>query len=116
MRATECRSGWPDWHHDSAYDYVSRLPRTAWAWEFLRRNPKFQRDYAKTAPAFTVRRHAEIGIIELTTGASPITQWNLLFRGCPATGRHVSKGVLGSARLRAHPASGRAAGRARARL
>ncbi|WP_353642639.1 DUF6499 domain-containing protein [Mesorhizobium sp. WSM2239] len=40
-------SGWPDWRHRSAYDYASRLPRTAWAWEFLRRNPQFQRDRTK---------------------------------------------------------------------
>ncbi|WP_420492389.1 transcriptional regulator domain-containing protein [Allomesorhizobium alhagi] len=103
--ATDCRAGWPDWRHRQAYDYAGRLPRTAWAWEFLRRNPQFQRDHAKMAPPARIVRRCAERIIELKTRASPLTQCSLLFRGRAAAGRHVSKGVLGSARLPAHPAA-----------
>ncbi|WP_442908672.1 transcriptional regulator domain-containing protein [Hyphomicrobium sp. DMF-1] len=34
---------WPP--HVSAYEYARTLPRTGWGWEFLRRNPVYQRDY-----------------------------------------------------------------------
>ncbi|WP_352964220.1 DUF6499 domain-containing protein [Mesorhizobium sp. M1393] len=108
---------WPDWRRHEAYHYARRLPRTAWAWEFLRRNPQFQRDHAKIAPsACIVGAQADMKIIELTTGSSFLRQWSLLFRGCATIGRHVGKRFLGSARLRPCPASGRGAGWARPRF
>ncbi|WP_352572089.1 DUF6499 domain-containing protein [Mesorhizobium sp. M0074] len=108
---------WPDWRRHEAYHYARRLPRTAWAWEFLRRNPQFQRDHAKMAPsACIVGAQADMKIIELTTGSSFLRQWSLLFRGRATVGRYVGKGLLGSARLRPYPTSGRGAGWARPRF
>ncbi len=41
-------SGWrPDWQNESAY--TQTLEAREWAWEFLRRNPEYQRDYAHFA-------------------------------------------------------------------
>lgn len=34
---------WPP--HVGAYEYARTLLKTGWAWEFLRRNPDYQRDY-----------------------------------------------------------------------
>ncbi len=34
-----------DWRHDNAYDYVEQLDPACLAWEFLRRNRKYQDDY-----------------------------------------------------------------------
>ncbi|PKP79667.1 MAG: hypothetical protein CVT79_18600, partial [Alphaproteobacteria bacterium HGW-Alphaproteobacteria-18] len=31
------------------YDYLSGLSMDRWAWEYLRRNPRFRRDYALCA-------------------------------------------------------------------
>ncbi|WP_425374800.1 transcriptional regulator domain-containing protein [Mesorhizobium tamadayense] len=39
MGAREGPAVWPEWHGQDAYDYSDRLPYTALAWEFLRRNP-----------------------------------------------------------------------------
>lgn len=40
----------PSWPPTLAeYDYVRTLPNTAWAWEFLRRNPDYQRAYRLNA-------------------------------------------------------------------
>ena len=38
--------GVPDWRDSSAYDYTRALLAAEWAWEFLRRNPAYQADYA----------------------------------------------------------------------
>ncbi|WP_352687281.1 DUF6499 domain-containing protein, partial [Mesorhizobium sp. M0601] len=37
---------WPDRQDDGDYGYVERLTSRGWAWEFLRRNPDFQKDLA----------------------------------------------------------------------
>jgi hypothetical protein len=36
-----------DWRDPKTYDWMTALPRTAWAWEFLRRNPKYREVYVK---------------------------------------------------------------------
>lgn len=35
-----------DWRVASDYDYVDELDLSGLAWEFLRRNPDYQREYA----------------------------------------------------------------------
>ncbi len=35
----------PDWHSKESYAYTVNLTRLGWAWEFLRRNPRFQVDF-----------------------------------------------------------------------
>jgi hypothetical protein len=35
-----------DWRDPKNYDWMTALPRTAWAWEFLRRNPQYRKAYA----------------------------------------------------------------------
>ncbi|WP_352799372.1 DUF6499 domain-containing protein [Mesorhizobium sp. M0870] len=108
---------WPDWRRHDAYHYARRLPRTGWAWEFLRRNPQFQRDHAKMAPyACIVGPQGDMQIIELTTGSALLRQWSLLFRRRATFGRYIGKGLLGSARLRLYSTSGRGAAWARPRF
>jgi hypothetical protein len=36
----------PDWHRPEAYDFTVHLTREQWAWEFLRRNPDYRREWA----------------------------------------------------------------------
>jgi hypothetical protein len=58
-----------DWRNPESYRWMSSLPRTAWAWEFLRRNPDYHSDYA---------RH----VVGLTSGNEPdhiaALPWGLL--------------------------------------
>lgn len=35
----------PDWRRSETYDYTRSLPRRGWAWEFLRRNPDYRREW-----------------------------------------------------------------------
>ncbi|WP_406873719.1 DUF6499 domain-containing protein [Aminobacter sp. P9b] len=34
------------WRSSQAYDFISNVPPDALAWEFLRRNPAYQREFA----------------------------------------------------------------------
>ena len=36
------------WRDDSAYDYLDNIPASGMAWECLRRNRDYQKDYALT--------------------------------------------------------------------
>lgn len=43
--------GRPDWRSSSAAQTLSQLDRAGFAWEFLRRNPDYHRDYRRIAEA-----------------------------------------------------------------
>ena len=36
-----------DWQAPETYEYASNIPAVGFAWEFLRRNEEYQRDYAE---------------------------------------------------------------------
>ena len=38
----------PDWRKESDYDYTKTLREDGWAWEFLRRNPQYTKEWKKT--------------------------------------------------------------------
>lgn len=80
MDETTLRSTWPDWQDNRAYDYTEHLTRLGWAWEFLRRNPDFQRDLA-TVLSLAERSVTGSGIVltRLPTSAGLLLRWGLLF-------------------------------------
>ena len=39
--------GRPDWRSASAVETVDRLDRAGFAWEFLRRNPRYRNEYSQ---------------------------------------------------------------------
>ncbi len=41
----------PDWRDEEAYAYLDDASPAQWAWEFVRRNPNYQTDYANYAAA-----------------------------------------------------------------
>ncbi len=57
-----------EWRSEAAYAYLNDLTPAELAWEFLRRNPEYRRDYRATA--------AQAELPE-----SLIAQWGLRFRG-----------------------------------
>ena len=36
-----------DWRNKAVYDYTNDLDLNGWAWEFLRRNPEYRKDWKK---------------------------------------------------------------------
>lgn len=66
-----------DWRHDKAFDFVDHLDPADLAWEFLRRNRKYQDDYEK------------IPNEKRETANDPLTElWGLRFPGFPDPSRH----------------------------
>jgi hypothetical protein len=62
----------PDWRSAAAYAYLDELNPAELAWEFLRRNPDYQRDY----------RAAALDAAGQPEFPEPlILQWGLRFRG-----------------------------------
>jgi len=41
----------PDWKSDAEYAFAKKLSRAGWAWEFMRRNPRYRADYGRIANA-----------------------------------------------------------------
>ena len=37
----------PDWRNEDDYERTKTLSAEGWAWEFLRRNPEYRKDYEK---------------------------------------------------------------------
>lgn len=37
----------PDWRSPSNYHYLEKLDRAEWAWEFLRRNREYRKDFVR---------------------------------------------------------------------
>ncbi len=66
-----------DWRHGEAHDYVDRLDPAGLAWEFLRRNPKYQDDFEKVQDQ--KRESASDALTRL---------WGLRFPGFPDPSRH----------------------------
>lgn len=42
---TSDKACWPNWRHADDYVDLHRLDRAGWAWEWMRRNPEYQRYY-----------------------------------------------------------------------
>lgn len=58
----------PDWRSPSNYDYLEQLDRAELAWEFLRRNQEYRKDFVRILDA-TAREATAIA-----------ERWGLSFR------------------------------------
>lgn len=66
-------------------DYLRILPKSRWAWEFLRRNPAYERDYARHHQGALTRRTDETGLelLRLEKPEPDAEKWGLLFFTSP---------------------------------
>src|ERR1700743_2258655 len=62
------------WRISTAYDYINELDAPDLAWEFLRRNPEYQHDYAQLKSD---------GLNDDEAAAALSNKWGLSFRGGP---------------------------------
>lgn len=60
-----------DWRLISAYEPIHNLDRGGFAWEFLRRNPRYQQDYSQ---------FQAVASVETDPDRFPAA-WGLRFRG-----------------------------------
>lgn len=68
------------------YDYLSRLSMDRWAWEYLRRNPKYRRDYGlcrSLAPSESAAPCAPIRMLKDRSQQGFAGRWGLVFMPDP---------------------------------
>ena len=89
-----------EWRSEAAYAYLNDLTPAELAWEFLRRNPEYQRDYRAAADA--TADQAELS-------ESLIAQWGLRFRDPfgPSSGQRAGR-LAGASRSKGRPRRTRA--------
>lgn len=88
------------------YDVTVRLTKRQWAWELLRRNPAFVRDWH--APVKSFANVSGAGISPVPRGE--LRRWGVLFRRSACHERCVSAGDLGSDSVPTTDAPGSAGG------
>jgi hypothetical protein len=72
-----------DWRRPETYQSLLRLDRRGWAWEFLRRNPR----YGQTARSITTvtrrvfRSLPALCLVDLSTAVDRAADWGLRFLG-----------------------------------
>ena len=76
-----------DWRSEERYLGLDRASPSDLAWEFLRRNPGYQKDFENVGSrrAFS----AETGV-----RTDPIPRWGLTFSGRPGAVRHRASDLL----------------------
>ncbi len=67
------------WRTSTTYDYLDHLFAPDLAWEWLRRNPKYQRDFAESERSSAAAQRF---------AALVRPRWGLLFRDRPVARRH----------------------------
>ena len=84
----------PDWRSPSAVEALDRLDRAGFAWEFLRRNPRYRKDYSRIQ-----KGAARASLVAQAVGH----RWGLSFRlqsqagiGCRSC--HLATGACASQR------------------
>jgi hypothetical protein len=50
----------PDWRKPCDYDFCENLDMSGWAWEFLRRNPRYLDDWKRAKVAYQGKRNSAI--------------------------------------------------------
>ena len=75
------------WRSTERYDYVEQLMSPELAWEWLRRNQTYQRDYADVV--------ATAGVAQPLNEAAQ-QRWGLRFPGSPIVRRQAGRAVLDS--------------------
>lgn len=74
------------------YDDTARLTKRQWAWEYLRRNPAFVRDWMASGNSFADDSRASVSPVPRVQ----LLRWGVLFRGYFLHERRLSTRDLGS--------------------
>ncbi len=96
------------WHRSEVYAYTDTLPRRAWAWEFLRRDPDFQRAWVVAQPMVSTEAPTARPTVLTAIGTlSSLAPWGVIFCRFPRARLQDCKGLLAPRSLPARPAAQR---------
>jgi len=85
-----------NWQDASTYDYAHTLPRRAWAWEFLRRNALFHKDWTLNCRKVAMEAISpHLNVVTLPTENGPLRPWGLHFQQFPTRKCHNGGCLLG---------------------
>lgn len=69
------------WREDTDYNYTSRITRRQWAWEFLRRNPDYQRAWLAAAQVYSdkmqKRYTRSVQIPDILESEESLSHWGI---------------------------------------
>lgn len=83
------------WRRSEAYAYTDTVPRRAWAWEFLRRDPDFQRAWAAAQPIVsTEARTPRLDVLTAVSALDSLTPWGVIFCRLARAGLQDRRGLL----------------------
>lgn len=63
----------PDWRKKSDYNFPKKFPNYRWAWEFLRRNPEYRKDWTDAISRITAREGEFINFPRIEESAGSMT-------------------------------------------
>jgi hypothetical protein len=70
-----------DWQNPRLYEHTRALSRAEWAWEFLRRNCDYARDWASIQDHVALlNKENEKPILQMVAGDDQMRRWGLIFR------------------------------------
>jgi hypothetical protein len=80
MSETDGASEEPDWRRGETYEYTRDLPRRGWAWEFLRRNPDYRREWVPPLDKATIETtRPNFTVLTLRAGDKPFADGGCFF-------------------------------------
>jgi hypothetical protein len=92
------------WRRADTYDYTDALPRRAWGWEFLRRDPSYQREWAVIRPAVSVEQRRHLSLLKANRPLDDLAPWGVFFRGSARSRCDWRHGVLAARSMPSRPA------------
>lgn len=96
------------WDRSEAYAYTATLPRRAWAWEFLRRDPCFQHAWAAAQPMVSTEAStARLAVLTAIRTLNFLEPWGVIFCRLTRVRLQDGKGLLAPRILPARPAAHR---------
>ncbi len=96
------------WDRSEAYAYTATLPRRAWAWEFLRRDPDFQHAWAAGQPMVSTEApRARLAALTAIRTLDSLEPWGVIFCRFTRARLQDGKDLLAPRILPARPAAHR---------
>jgi hypothetical protein len=82
----------PDWEVESEFDYADTLSMPEWGWEFLRRNPDYQKAWESSKNAFSAAGECGLSVVIHTTASrNALQDWGCLYSSQPTlNARHAT--------------------------
>lgn len=80
MKKLETGTSFAGWHKQTRYRALRYCDRADWAWEFVRRNPKFPKLVTTSATRHLLRKIPPVTLVTLEEDMHLLRPWGVRFR------------------------------------